>query len=104
MASVYTFTPRSTVRKRENVSLNVFGVATWAVIAFLALLFLMGGLLLLGEYHHLQTVSARVHDLERETAELQKRYELLTSKEVVLKKVKPLGLHEAKKEEIVWVE
>ncbi|GEM_PF-6526567 len=104
MASVYTFTPRPNVRKRDGVALNIFGVATWAVIALFFLLLLLGVFILVKEYNQLQTLSDRIQTLEKETASLKESYERLTAKEVVLKKVKPLGLHQAKEEETVWVE
>ncbi len=102
MAAVYTFSPRSS-HKRTGFTLNIYQVLGLVVTAFLLILLLVGGYLLVREYAKVHRLQQEVALLQRETRALGAQYQALTSKEVVFKKAKLLGLHPPKKEQIVKI-
>ncbi|AEH44322.1 hypothetical protein Thein_0440 [Thermodesulfatator indicus DSM 15286] len=89
-------------RKSQATTLSLWGV--WAkkfVLGMLAVLFLVGGALLGQKYFQYRSLKKEVALLSHQVTMLDREYQTLTSKEVVLKKAKEFGLHPPKKEQVV---
>ena len=97
--ATYTFTPQAGVKK-EGFSAFYHYLAL-IVLAILFILVGVGGVILYREYTLYLTLRHETATIRQETALLGQKYQAITSKEVVLKKAKKLGLHPPTRDQIV---
>ncbi|WP_022853402.1 FtsL-like putative cell division protein [Thermodesulfatator atlanticus] len=97
----YAFSPKRTRKATKAEGLSFERLVKYVSAAALLVVFILAAFFIGREYLTYSRLKKDVSILEHQVVSLEKEYQELTAKDVVLEKANKLGLHPPKKEQIV---